>query len=764
MIQLIFTNTSPDVEPSPTITLKHVRSVTWVSEAAPDNFISGSLRVGALQRKITVNGFLNKTVYSNSDMAAQQQLETDLRAVGTGTLSYTDATDFTNVRFLSLSFAEYRGNPIAEFTIEFVTEITNIQAWDDCKIGNILLTPANGYEQPLVRDVLSAQHEGEQLLNTRSRKFIIEGNFVAATLDAIVVAQAALVAAVENKDTIVITLGSTSSAPGAYTVATSTLTFGSPKALNGKMARSYRYEGSTYDNYSKEPYTLGETAETYASISIDVTDTVKHTRETELDSSGGSGTYNTTAEQLIVTGKKYFDGWSSYTTFRDLFRPVPVGTYQFVSATTSNTLELIDADIGEMSRDARFPGGSNPDSKRYSAKVSLTFDWLKSVQMTSFESGTTHFGVTWHKIENVSFNMAIDSFGNITSRSVSVSGQVLGDANFDVLKGKVGTKVDYDTPYNNLFVTSVSSSSVETVHIGAGGAGNTRIHTVNVSANQLDTASQAFSFLSGVFQFNNAGGGGRTGGGSAAGQQILFDNVTSRGKSISNRYDSTLDMFKVTSISMNCSGEVFSNDSGAGKPADASKLITLFNKIDGTLAASRVQEPAGGVVFSADTTNVLPTNVNFMLTNINIGGWTPFVDQTTGVRRWKTTVSLSAQLVIDLSGGGGGSGAADVVETRSDSIQLEAPKYTTIQILGFGTKFKMIGTTPERLVVNYQVTWGNASLYKEDNVSGLNFKTDDVDEGSWRGKGKNVKTKENKTNQGLTNRHTVEYTANEQLG
>ena len=740
MIELTFTNSA-----GTSVGLQHVRNVQWTSTTAEEVFVDAITRVGKRQRQITVKGFLNHTIF-NTARTAQETLETNLRAVGTGTLTYTGASDFSDVRFTSLEFEEYRGNPLAEFTIKFITDEDNIHAHKNSKIGSLLLTAANGFEEPTVTDTIGVQGDDEQLNNLTRRSFIISGDIVGATLDEVMSTQVDLVAEVENKNTVVITLSSTATTPGAYTVRPRNLRFGSPKVKDEKTARSYIFECTTHDDYTKEPYTLGEVVQSFAGISLDVVTGVDHNTDREINDTGPS--YILTDETLEITGKKYFTGWTAYAAFRDLFTPIPVNTYLFAS-TSGNQLELVDINVGKMERD----GNSVADNaKRYSAGISLSFEWVKSIQDSVFEFSTSHFGITWYKVENVSFGVTIDDKGNVSSRSVSVSGSVQGLTIFNNLKAKIGTKVDFDGTFNDMYVSGVSVNGIETVNIDSS---EVDIISVSVTAAQLNTAGQAFHFLAGVFDFAKAGGTGTV----YATEVLNFDKVTNRTKSFANRWDTSTQKFIVTSINFSVSGEVFSNDAN-NEPADKNKFIELFNKIDSLLNAVKSEKEATS---HATPATLLPTNPNihFFLTNINVGGWDPFIDEATGVRRWKQSLSLSATAVFDLAGSS--ETQPDSVETRSENIVQEAPIYKQIQILNFGTVFKRIGTTPETLTVTYQIRWKNAELYRQANLSGLNFGKDLVAAGSWRGASKNNKTKDDEGNSGLTNRHIVVYTANDKM-
>lgn len=746
MIEVIFSNV-PDGGTN-TVNIKYVRSVQWSSFAEEGVIVDETKRVGKRRREISVNGFINKGLFLHSQ-SAQQQLESDLRAVGFGTISYTGISDITSVRFLSLEWEEYRGNPIAQFTIRFVTEEDNVHAHAVNKIGSLILVPENGYDEPTVKESIRAQAVGEQLVNNKARQFVIEGDFVGTTLEELNTYQAAIVAEVENKDTVVLTLSSATLAPGTYTVRTQRVEFSAPRVRDNVIARRYVIEAVTHDDYTKEPYTLGEVEQTFGGITLDVTKSVKH--DVVRDKIDFSLLYTVNDETLTVSGKKYFTGWTAYTTFRDLFRPVPALTYLF-SSPTGNTLELVEADVSQMQRDGNF---SSDNGKRYSAEITLTFRWIKAYQDINYEFASNHFGIDWYEVQNVNFGVTVNDKGHVVSRTLSVSGSVLSATQFNDLKAKIGTKVDWDTTYNNLYLTSVTVGRVETII--APGVGKTKIHYISISASQLNTATQAHHFLDSLFKMSKAGGAGT----SYSADTILFDNVTNRTKSISNRWNGTEQKFTVTAISVSLSGDVFDNDNGSGSPQTPNKVNDLFNKIDALLNAPKSEQTSAN---NQPGNLALPenTDIHFMITNFNVGGWEPFVDEVNGQRRWKQSVSISATAVFDLSGNTSDT-QPDTIESRSETVTLESPKYQQIQIVGFGTVFKRVGTTPEKLTVTYQKSWKNAELYRQANLSGLNFGADNIGVGTWRGSGKNVKVRDEQSNRGLTNYHTVEYNATEKL-
>lgn len=738
MIELIFTNSS-----GTSVNIKHVQTVEWNSIANDETYVGRVARTGAREREIVINGYISNGI-TNRNIAAQQELETNLRNVGSGTLSYTGATTIQNVRFLSLDFAEYRGNPIAEFTIKFRTEENNIHSHTPASIGSLVLSAVNGFEPPSVRDQIEVQGPDEQLVNNKKRSFVIEGRLVGDTLDDINTRQANLIAEVQNKTTLVITLTVASSGAyvGSYTVRPRRLEFSSPE-LNGKLAaRRYIFECETHDDYSKEPYTFGEVATTFSSITLDVVTGVDHNRETERLDAGP--TYSTISEELVVNGKKYFDGYTAYQNFRDLFRPIPTNIY-LVASTSGNILELVDIAVGSFERS----GNNTTGDKRYAATVTLTFKWHKSVNKTNYEVGTTHFGVSWYTIPSLTFNVTLDGYGNISNRSVNVSGSVLS-SNLALLQSKIGTSVNYDATYSNLYVTSVNVTETDTYNVSGG---EIAVYKVSVSAQQLDTAAQATFFLTGLFKFSRAGGSGT----SYSTDQILFDHVTNRSKSISNRYNQQQLKFTVTSISLSVSGEVWDTDS-SGSPTTPNKIVDIFNKIDALLSAPVSTQGSANTYGAGE---LLPSNsdIFFLLTNVNIGQWEPFTKQigtNRGQRYWKQTVSVSATAVFDLNQSGGSQ--PDSVESKSISIDKQQAKYATIQVLGQGTVFKRIGTTPEIATVTYQKQFKDARTYTPND-----YGADDVNPTGWRGVGRNVESKDSRENRGLVNRHIREYTATADL-
>lgn len=735
MIEVIFTNGSQSIN------IKNVKTLQWGSEFSDESLVNQTTRIGQRLRRITVKGFINKSIFS-TNVGAQEQLETDLMSVGTGSIQYTGMNDIEDARFLSLEFEEYRGNPVSAFTITFATESDNVHSHTPIKIGDLTLSPANGYDYANVNDIIATQGPDEQLVNNKSRTFNIEGSFIGADLDTINEKQADLVAEVENKTTLVITLSSSSGGfAGLYTVRPGRIEFSSPSLKEHGVSRTFRFECSTFEDYSKEPFTLGEVSQSFAGITIDVVTGIDHNRENDKINTGPL--YPIVTEELVVSGKKYFSSWSAYDNFVSLFRPIPPNTYNFTSATGA-ILELHDIEIGEYQRD----GNDLTGAKRYSADVTLTFRWDIGVEGRVFEYNQTHFGVSFYKVENVSFNTSVDQYGNVANKGVSVSGQILS-VNLANLKSKVGTKVDYDGEFTDLYVTSVTVNSTQTQNVSGAAI---VIYTVSVNAQQLDTSSQAISFIRSLFRMSKAGASGTA----YDGETIQFEAVNSINKSISNRYSTADQKFIVTSISLTISGEVWEQDSG-GNPANPNKIVDLFNKIDALLNAEKSEQSSANVINAGET---LPSNtdIHFMLTNISIGQWTPFTKQenpNAGQRYWKQNVSLTANAVFDLTGSS--NSQPDFIESKSFNYTEESPKYTQIQVLNFGTVFKRVGTNPAKEVVTYQKQFRDKQTYIRDDYG---------DDDTTRVRipiNKSIVTRDVRENRGLVNRHIVEYTANDKI-
>lgn len=736
MISIIFTNGTQSVN------LKYVRSVEWSADFDKDVLVDPDTRIGKRTRKIVINGFVNKPQFTNN-VLAQQQVESDLMAVGVGTIKYGDADHIENARFTNLEFKEFRGNPICEYSATFETEENNVHAHHPIKVDTLSLVPSNGFEYASVKETLSSQGPDEQINRLRRRLFVIEGSFVGSTLTDINASQLDFENEIKEKTSFTLTLTT-----GAYTVRPKKFEVGSPRIKESGKSRSFTFECETYDDYTKEPYTLGETAASYAGISLDVVESVDHNTTFERTTS----VWRMLTEELIVSGKKYFTDWDDYVTFRDLFRPIETNTYFFSSA-SSNTLELADVSVAKLDRDNNF----EDTTKRYSAQVSLTFRWVKQLEKQNYSVNTTYFGISFYKVGNISFNSSVDSFGNVTSRSVSFSGEVIGLSVLNSLKALVGTQVTFDSTYSNLYITSVSVNGTDAVN----NAGTEEIvYKVSINASQLDSASQAISFIRGLFKMERVGATGTV----YSTDTIQFENITNLSKSISNRWDSQNLRFKVTSITISISGEVFDPDNGSGKPTSPNKLIDLFNKIDALLRAdgnSLGSDPPANTIVSGE---IMPTNVSFMLNSFNLGQWQPAVapenlqgsNGSKGARYWRQTVSVSATAVFDLTGST--NSQPDSIESKSISIDKESPKYTQLQVLGFGTVFKRVGTNPERATVTYQKQFRSASLYVADD-----YGADDVDPPS-NLVNKSVITKESRENRGLVNRHIVEYTANQKVG
>lgn len=738
-----------------TLELKYVKSVEWQSESSDDVLVNKKSRVGQRQRSITVKGFVHKGLI-DQNVKAQQELETQLRAVGTGKLKYTGADDFVEVRFNGIEFAEFTGNPICPFTIKFKTEEQNIHAHYPVKIGDLILAPTYGFEHPTVSQSIKSQGTDESINIARSQNIKIEGSIVHSSRDEINKLQQLLLDEIDGEETLVLTLSSNS---GDYSSTTTVrpkgIEFSSPTLRGQNTARKYSIECDTFDDYTKEPYTLGETAATFAGISIDIVESIDNNIDYDKSSDGSE---TMLSEELQVSGKKYFADYAAYETFRATFNPFPPATYLYTS-TSGNVLDLTDITVGKFDRDGNYPN----TAKRYSATVNLQFSWKKTIQDLSYEALVNRFGVQWYRIPTITFNAQLDGYGSITARSISLNGSVKGSAALNSLKGLVGTAISYDAPYVNMYVSSVNVSSVDKVN-DSGIA--VSIYNVSLNASQLDTASQANYFIASLFRMDKAGGTGT----SYAGNTLQLENVTNYSKSISNKFNYQELKFTVTSISLSISGEVFAPDVN-GEPAQPRKVIELIDKIDALLIADRsTQSLTNPVPNQIEEGEALPINseVQYFLSNISVGNWQaavapedlPNFNGSKGARYWKQTVSLSATAVFDLSSGGGGSNTEpDAVESKSIEITEESPRFTQLQVVGFGTVFKRIGTNPGKASVSYEKKFKDASVYLPND-----FGADDVEPTGWAGVGKSVKTKETREQRNLVNRHSVEYEATEKLG
>lgn len=736
MISVRFTNGTNDV------TLKNVRDVQWSAELADNVLVSKTTRAGKRSRQITVNGFINKADFKQN-IAAQDQLLADLQAIGTGTLRYAETNIIQNVRLVGLEFEEFRGNPIAGYSIRFKTEDDNIAAHEPVKLGSLTLSPTNGIEYVSVQDVTKSQGPDEGLVNGKNRAFTITGSIVGASLIEVNSTQAAIAAAVEGNTTITLTLSTAvSTFAGTYTVRPGDLEFGAPTLKDQQTARTFSFSCVTYEDYTKEPYTLGEVAQSFANIQIDVVEGVDHKRTNEKINTGLI--YTITAEELTVSGKRYFADWAAYIGFRDTLNPVPVNTYLYTS-TTGNVLELQNAQIGTFERDGNFTDGS----KRYSARVSLIFKWDPGVEGKTIEYNATYLGLSWYLLENVSFSATVDDDGNVTSKGFSASGKVAGSLNASAFTDSLGTRRDWNAGLTNCYITSVSLNSLETRNVSGS---SITLYSVSISGRQLDTASQAKYFIESLFRLGNAGASST----SYSGDTIQFSKVTSLNKSISNRYKSLAEGFTVTSINLSISGEVWALDDGSGNPIQPNRTVDLFNKIDSLLnvplsTSEALTVPAG---------ETLPNNddVHFMLTNISVGDWQSFVKPNgvgAGSRYWRQSVSLSATAVFDLNSGGSNT-QPEVVETVSRVFTDEAPKFAQLQVVGFGTVFKRIGTTPAKEVATAQRQYRDlaaleAGGFPSDPSGPINFGVS------------NVLVRRSEETRGLTKRVVVEWQATEKL-
>ena len=718
MIKVTFTNGTNST------TLDYVRNISWSTTASTDLFDSTTNAQNKLVKSITIKGYINQGIWDNN-IQAQQQLETDLRSVSLGSIQYSGLTDITDARFTSLEFSEFRGNPLAEYTIQFETEADNIHAHSPVKIGSQVLSLAEGFTDISIDDSLSAQGDDETINPLKSRSFGISGSIVGATLSEVNGNSEKIQVALQNVSNVFLTLSSGSSG-SVYTVRTKSINISSPTVRNQTTSRTFKIDLVTYDDYTKEPYTLGETQQTFGNILWDVVDNVDHAYDFN---EGTIGTSRITSESLAVSGKKYYSDWSAYEEDRSLYNDDVISpsfitspSANQITSATSAVLSLRSVKFGSLQRDGNYP---TTDAKRYSTSVQAKWEFVASVGQSSIDSGTgevgvTYLGVSFDTIESISPSVQLDPLGNVTSRSASVSGTVVvvASAKLTTINTLIGLRSTKQTlsvglTEDDYYISSVNISSVETEFNVA--REMVRI-SVSVTANQLGTSTQAKYFISKAFNLGNfSTGSGPT--------SPTIDSITSLSKSFS--YASYNSEDRVESISISCSGEVWQPDVN-GAPQSPNANIDLFNKLDNTLRAPFSTAPSGsGSDSSPDPgSNVLHTITTgeaWTINSISVAQWEPFVKPSgtnAGNRYWKQTISLSVKVSYDVTGlsGGASSTAPIFVTTKSQSLTDPSPKFVQLQVAGFGTVFKRIGTNPGRAVYSAETKYRDAKVF---NPSGI---------------------------------------------
>jgi len=714
MIKVTFTNGTN------TATLTHVRNISWSTKASISLFESTVNAQNRLVKAVTITGYINQGFWEN-DVQAQQQLETDLRAVSLGSIQYSGLTDIADARFTSLEFSEFRGNPLAEYKIQFETQADNISAHSPVQIGSQVLSLAEGFTDISIDDSLSTQGDDETISPLKSRSFNISGSVVGSTLSEVNGNSDKIQVALQNVLSVVLTLSDGSSG-SVYTVRPRTIDISSPIVRDQSTSGTFRVQLRTYDDYTKGPYTLGEQQQTFGTILWDVVDDVSH--DYNFDEST-LAVARVLSESLTVSGKRYYGNWSDYNTARDSFdseASVPAyissPTQYQISSSTGATLTLRSVDYGSLKRDGNDP---TTDAKRYSASVVAKWEFVESVSESSIDSGTgigvNYLGISFDTVTSISPSVQLDPLGNVTSRSASVSGTVLTPSTSklttinqlvalrstkQVLSQGLTQDIDY-------YISSVNISSVETEFIA--GSSFTRI-SVSISGSQLNTASQAKYFISKTFGLGNFNTGNTP-------TSPTIDSVTSLSKSFA--YTSYQGEDRIESISISCSGEVWQPDIGSGAPQNPNVNIELFNKLDSTLRApfSTADSGSAGTAAADPGGNVLPTAQSgeaWTIGSINIGNWVSFVKPTApnaGDRYWKQTLSMGVKVAYDVTGVSGGTSSSPpvLVTTQSSSITLPAPKFVQLQVAGFGTVFKRVGTTPGRAVMTAEAKYRDSKVF-----------------------------------------------------
>jgi hypothetical protein len=381
MIKVTFTNGTN------TATLTHVRNISWSTTASTDLFESTVNAQNRLVKAVTITGYINQGIWENN-VQAQQQLETDLRSVSLGSIQYSGLTDIADARFTSLEFSEFRGNPLAEYTIQFETQADNISAHSPVQIDSQVLSLAEGFTDISIDDSLRSQGDDETINTLKSRSFSISGSVVGSTLSEVNGNSDKIQVALKDVLSVVLTLSDGSSG-SVYTVRPRSIDISSPTVRSQTTSRTFKIELATYDDYTKEPYTLGEQQQTFGSILWDVVDSVDH--KYDFDQSTLT-TSRVKAESLSVSGKRYFSNWTEYNTAREVFNSESTiaayisapSAYQIQSA-TQVPLTLRSVAYGDLNRDANDP---TTDAKRYSASLKADWEFVKSVAQSAVDAAT----------------------------------------------------------------------------------------------------------------------------------------------------------------------------------------------------------------------------------------------------------------------------------------------------------------------------------------------------------------------------------------
>lgn len=727
MVQVTFTNGTDTVE------LAYVRNISWSSTASLNLFDKTTDPRNRLVKQITINGYINQSVFE-SNVAAQTQLENDLKQVSLGAIKYDGlgAAGIEDCRFTGLEFEEFRGDPISSYTISFITQADNIHAHSNVIIDTLTLSYANGFTDIAIQDNLGVQGDDEQIVSDKRRTFTISGSIVGETVSEINGNADKLQTELQSKDSVTLTLSS-SSGGSTFDVRPKSIRINAPTKRSQDTPRTFSIELATYDDYTKEPYTLGEVQQTYGGITWDVVQTVdkQHTFNKSVQ-----GVNKVTEESLTVTGKVYYDSWQSYDNDRNFWNPengvapfvdtLQAPTYS-ISSSTGATLTLRNVSLSAVERDGNFP---ITNAKRYSSSVSAQWAFVASETENSLSNGQVQYlGFTFDTVSSISPSVSLDEQGNEISRSVSVSGTLVcpeSDKTVKInellsLRGQShplttgGASGD-----NDYFVTSVNVSSVDTEYAGAA---YVRI-TFTINASQLNTANQSIFFISKTFNLGNFKSVT-----SIVGEQPLISHITSLSKSFN--YASFNGEERVESISISCGGEVWQPDVGAGisngAPVDSDVNIRLFNALDRTLHADFPSNSASGPLSgssgssqSTTANQVLPTSLageSWTINSINIGPWEPFIKQTNpnaGERYWKQNISLSVKVMYNVTGLSGASGSDPiVVVTKSQSITDPSPKFVQLQVAGFGTVFKRIGTNPAKAIMTAESKYKDLKSFPE---------------------------------------------------
>jgi len=615
------------------VTLPNVRSIQKGSTVSTTVWNDQTLNKGLLLREITVDGliFTTNRAISNagivSAISAYDALESSLRSVGNSSLVIGSLSSISDCRVSQVNFDQYPGNPVLFYTVKFLTTVTNPFA------ETVTLTDSGGTTTfdpiPQITDqfvrqdgVIAWDSQG----TSAAKQIRLRGRFT-GTVVQLGSTEDEIKARLTTYPTMTLVIPS-----GTYTVKCQSFTFTTPDSTSRDDIKDYEIELFTEKNYTLESENLPNTPVTIAGVTF----TVLESYASSISRVNNNGVYEIETEELNISGQVHFASFAAAEAYASAIASVTLVPNTLLSV-SGKSLVATSINIGTPKREGRLTTGA----QKYIVTISISLQWIISLQDKALSSSESIFGVNWFTISSKGYGGNVNVCGLKTQDTLNISGKVSS-----IPAIEVGNSYSYNG--KQYYLTGVNFGSRD----------NQGRYDLSVTGRTLDTFEQAEEFLTYILP--------------VSGQFI--NELTSFSKSVNYKYTSTVG-YKATSVTINISGFIYV---GSGSANGVLNMINEFSQFTG-----------GGLN-------------SYRVTSVSVGNKQKFIDLVGCAIGQKQSVTVG--YIINFEPDGNSSGRkpateAKIIEEQSVEIQQILNKYTQIQIPGGALYFKKTGLIPGKVTI-----------------------------------------------------------------